>query len=257
MIAPVDTTDAHDDARLQEAYAAEQLQANFATLAVRQPVSWDYSTYSQSSYGGFSGAANYYTIDAEPALSIGIAIIDSGIQAASISIRAFPLSTISRTATSVPRSRPMSMAMAVTLPGSRSTHVGVAPSARLIGLKVLDANGQGTADHVIRAIEFAIANKDLLGINVLNMSLGHPIFESAATDPMVQAVEHASRAGLVVVLSAGNFGTNPTTGQVGYARCVARQCAVGHRGWLGEDVRQRHSRRRSHRALQLTWSVVA
>ena len=34
---------------------------------------------------------------------------------------------------------------------------------------------------------------------------------------MVQAVEHASRAGLVVVLSAGNFGTNPTTGQVGYA----------------------------------------
>ena len=64
-----------------------------------------------------------------------------------------------------------------------SQFVGVAPNARLIGLRVLNENGQGDTANVVRAIEFAIANKDILGIDVLNLSLGHPIYEPAATDP--------------------------------------------------------------------------
>ena len=98
-----------------------------------------------------------------------------------------------------------------------SEYVGVAPNARLIGLRVLNAQGQGTTANVVRAIEFAIANKDLLGIDVLNLSLGHPIYEPAATDPLVQAVEHATRKGIVVVVSAGNFGINKKSGVAGYA----------------------------------------
>ena len=43
------------------------------------------------------------------------------------------------------------------------------------------------------------------------------ICEPAATDPLVQAIEAAVRAGIVVVVSAGNVGVNATTGQVGYA----------------------------------------
>jgi serine protease AprX len=102
-----------------------------------------------------------------------------------------------------------------------SEFVGVAPHARLIGLKVLNALGQGTTDNVVRAIEFAVTNRRLLGINVLNLSLGHPIFEHAATDPLVQAVEHAARVGLTVVVAAGNFGANPRTGDAGYAGIVS------------------------------------
>jgi serine protease AprX len=94
---------------------------------------------------------------------------------------------------------------------------GIAPSVKLIGLKVLDKNGKGTTSNVIKAITFATANKAALGIDVINLSLGHPIYESAATDPLVQAVERAVRAGIVVVASAGNYGTNPNTGLVGYA----------------------------------------
>ena len=52
---------------------------------------------------------------------------------------------------------------------------------------------------------------------ILNLSLGHPIAEPAVTDPLVQAVERASRAGIIVVAAAGNYGKNPTTGQPGYA----------------------------------------
>ncbi len=40
-----------------------------------------------------------------------------------------------------------------------SQYVGVNPQARLIGLKVLDGQGQGSSDAVLRAIEFAIVEQ--------------------------------------------------------------------------------------------------
>ena len=61
------------------------------------------------------------------------------------------------------------------------------------------------------------ANKARLGIDIINLSLGHPIYEPAASDPLVQAVEAAVRAGIVVVVAAGNYGTSPSTGLPGYA----------------------------------------
>ncbi|HEV3484164.1 MAG TPA: S8 family serine peptidase [Vicinamibacterales bacterium] len=99
---------------------------------------------------------------------------------------------------------------------SRRAFEGVAPGVMLLPLKVLNKNGVGRTSDVISALEFAVANKDRFGIDVVNLSLGHPVYESAATDPLVQAVEAASRAGLVVVVSAGNIGTNPYTGVTGY-----------------------------------------
>jgi serine protease AprX len=96
-------------------------------------------------------------------------------------------------------------------------NVGVAPGARLVGFKVLDVNGKGATSNVLRAIEFATANKTALNLHILNISLGHPIYESAATDPLVQAVEQAVRAGFVVVVSAGNYGINRKTELTGYA----------------------------------------
>ena len=100
---------------------------------------------------------------------------------------------------------------------SNGVYRGVAPGARLIGLKVLDATGSGLTSTVLAALDYAILNKTTLGIDVINLSLGHVIDEPAATDPLVQAVERATAAGLVVVVSAGNVGTNPDTGVTGYA----------------------------------------
>jgi len=100
---------------------------------------------------------------------------------------------------------------------SNGLYKGVAPGVRLIGMRVLDENGQGRTSDVINAITFAIANKELLGIDIINLSLGHPIYEAAASDPLVQAVERATRAGIIVVVAAGNVGLNPTTGETGYA----------------------------------------
>ena len=43
----------------------------------------------------------------------------------------------------------------------------------LIVFKVLNGQGQGRTSDVINAITFATANKALLGIDVINLSLGH------------------------------------------------------------------------------------
>ncbi|NOT46070.1 MAG: S8 family serine peptidase [Acidobacteria bacterium] len=103
-----------------------------------------------------------------------------------------------------------------TLSGGQYT--GVARSARLIGLKVLDAGGTGYTSDVIRALDYAVTNRQALGIHIINLSLGHPIYEPAATDPLVQAVERAVAAGIVVVASAGNHGlTADGSDRIGYA----------------------------------------
>ena len=94
---------------------------------------------------------------------------------------------------------------------------GLAPKVKFVILKVLDKTGAGYTSDVIRAVDFAVANRSTLGIDVINLSLGHPIYEPAATDPLVRAVERASQAGVIVVAAAGNYGKNQTTGQPGYA----------------------------------------
>jgi serine protease AprX len=94
---------------------------------------------------------------------------------------------------------------------------GVAPKARIISLKVLDGDGRGLTSSVLQALEFAIEHKDDLKIDIINLSLGHPIYELPETDPLVRAVEDAVREGIVVVTSAGNYGISQETGEVGYA----------------------------------------
>jgi serine protease AprX len=101
--------------------------------------------------------------------------------------------------------------------GKKDEYRGVAAEVKLVVLKVLDATGAGYTSDVLRAIDFAVANRHRFGIDIINLSLGHPIYESATTDPLVQAVERASRAGLIVVIAAGNMGVSEATGLPGYA----------------------------------------
>jgi serine protease AprX len=56
---------------------------------------------------------------------------------------------------------------------------GVAPGVQFVVLKVLGKTGAGKTSDVIRAIEFAVANSSdsTLSIDVINLSLGHPIYQ--------------------------------------------------------------------------------
>ena len=93
---------------------------------------------------------------------------------------------------------------------------GVAPGASIVALKVLDSKGQGTTSNVLAALEWVRVNHRAYNIRVVNLSLGHPIYEKAAYDPLVMAVEELTRRGIVVVAAAGNLGKLKTTGQIMY-----------------------------------------
>ena len=87
---------------------------------------------------------------------------------------------------------------------------GTAPAVSLIDVRVLGADGVGFTSDVIAGIDWTIANRARYNIRIINLSLGHPVTESTATDPLCQAVARAVAAGIVVVTSAGNYGTTAT-----------------------------------------------
>ncbi|MGZ7052744.1 MAG: S8 family peptidase, partial [Candidatus Angelobacter sp.] len=101
--------------------------------------------------------------------------------------------------------------------GYPTQYIGVAPNANIINLRVLDANGSGTDSQVIAAIQRAIQLKSTYNIRVINLSLGRNIYESYTLDPVCQAVEAAWKAGIVVVVAAGNEGRDNSNGTQGYA----------------------------------------
>ena len=87
---------------------------------------------------------------------------------------------------------------------------GIAPGAQLINVRVLGADGSGLTSDVIEGIEWVVANRARYNIRVINLSLGHPVLEACATDPLCQAVNRAVQAGIVVVAAAGNNGNTPS-----------------------------------------------
>src|SRR5207253_1247149 len=97
----------------------------------------------------------------------------------------------------------------------------IAPNANLINYRVLDANGAGTDSYVIAAIQQAINSRASYNIRIINLSLGRPVYETYTRDPLCQAVESAWKAGIVVVVAAGNEGRNNSAGTSGYATIMS------------------------------------
>src|SRR5262245_49069357 len=90
--------------------------------------------------------------------------------------------------------------------GDRDGYGGMAPGAWIANLRALGADGSGTTDAVIEAIGWAGANRRRYNIRIINLSLGHPVFESYRDDPLCRAAQRAVDAGVLVVAAAGNFG---------------------------------------------------
>ena len=99
---------------------------------------------------------------------------------------------------------------------SNGAYAGIAPDVDIVALRVLGDDCSGNTSDVIDALEWIARNHATYNIKVVNLSLGHPVFESIFTDPLVQAVERLSRKGIAVVTAAGNNGINPATGDPGY-----------------------------------------
>ena len=85
----------------------------------------------------------------------------------------------------------------------RAAITGIAPKAYLGSYKVFPDGEDGAPNsNILKAIDDAVAD----GMDVINLSLGGFPAESLDSDPVVQAVENATKAGLIVVIAAGNEG---------------------------------------------------
>jgi serine protease AprX len=90
------------------------------------------------------------------------------------------------------------------------TFKGIAPGAQLISVRALSPDGTGYTADVLAGIDWVVKNARTYNIRVLNLSLGHPVYESYRTDPLCRAVAEAVRRGIVVVAAAGNDGSYGT-----------------------------------------------
>ncbi|WP_432834237.1 S8 family serine peptidase [Dactylosporangium sp. CA-092794] len=94
---------------------------------------------------------------------------------------------------------------------SRTGFRGIAPDATLTSVKVGAANGASDVSQVIAAIDWVVEHRNddpRRPIRVLNLSYGTDGVQSYQIDPLTHAVENAWRAGIVVVVAAGNGGTD-------------------------------------------------
>jgi serine protease AprX len=106
-------------------------------------------------------------------------------------------------------------------PEYTKTFLGIAPNANVASFRVLDGLGLGTDSTVIAGIQAAVGLKSTYNIRVMNISLGRPVFESYTVDPLCQAVEAAWKAGIVVVVAAGNDGRDDSFNTYGYGTISA------------------------------------
>ncbi|HSO94127.1 MAG TPA: S8 family serine peptidase [Candidatus Dormibacteraeota bacterium] len=91
---------------------------------------------------------------------------------------------------------------------SNGQYIGVAPQASLVNLRVNDGSGAAPTSTIMNAILWAVENRSVYNIRILNLSLSASVQESYMTSPIDAAVEYAWLKGIVVVVAAGNNGPN-------------------------------------------------
>ena len=76
--------------------------------------------------------------------------------------------------------------------------------------KVLDRDGNGDVDHILRGMEWVMSEKARFRIRIVNISVGtQPGLADRQKARLLKAVEDLWDAGLIVVVSAGNYGPEP------------------------------------------------
>jgi len=97
----------------------------------------------------------------------------------------------------------------VPVPADTKVQLGVAPDARLLAVKLATTDGSTDVSQVIAGLDWVVQhrNDNGMAVRVVNLSYGTLSTQSYQQDPLAAAVENAWKHGIVVVVSAGNEGS--------------------------------------------------
>jgi serine protease AprX len=190
--------------------ANEPVQASAVTLPYTNTQRWPWVINAPIDWNTQATALNMPTI----------AIVDSGIDAKRADFGSRVLTQINFA--SLPPNSPgdpygHGTFVASIAAGGAAGLAGVAPSAKLISLDVLNDQGQGTSADVVAACDWILQHKDAYNIRVVNLSLHTANRASVFFDPLDQAVEKLWLNGVTVVTASGNYAQNGQASGVPFA----------------------------------------
>ncbi|MFL2959652.1 MAG: S8 family serine peptidase [Candidatus Thalassarchaeaceae archaeon] len=103
-------------------------------------------------------------------------------------------------------------------------HIGVAPRANLVGVKVLDGGGSGSFAAVMAGMEWTVDKRHEFNIRAASMSLGALTgaieWTSSEEESVNRMANEMMRAGVTLFIAAGNSGGTATIGTPGSAEDV-------------------------------------
>ncbi len=111
---------------------------------------------------------------------------------------------------------------------TNQTYRGIAPDARIVAIKSLNAAGSGSTQNIIDGINWCVNNATLFNITVISMSLGtNAVFSSYCDGDdsgTATAIDNAIAKNISVVVASGNSGS--TTG-ISDPACIKNSTAIG------------------------------
>jgi len=127
--------------------------------------------------------------------------------------------------------------LATLIAGRRETKdgpvVGIAPSARIVVVKVADDRGRTTLSQVLAGMDWVAAHAKAIQVVNLALSVDRPTAPAYGADPLTAAVEHVRAEGVLAVVAAGNKakevgdpGMDPQSLTVGAADTTSRHVSV-------------------------------
>ena len=110
-------------------------------------------------------------------------------------------------------------------------YIGMAPGARIVGVKIADDTGNATESDLLRGLQWCYDHRATHSLDIVTLSVNTGFAESYRTSPVCAAVEQLWFNGIVVICAAGNRAaismppsTRPqTTRRIDHCRCAGRQ----------------------------------
>ncbi len=111
---------------------------------------------------------------------------------------------------------------------ANGTIVGVAPGARIVAIKALNAAGQGSMSDIAAGVSWCTDNSTVFNISVISMSLGtENIYRSYCdnlSSVLTSAIDNATAKNITVVAATGN---DYSTNSIANPACIRNATAVG------------------------------